>query len=723
MEHLSVVFAGGPWWLYALLVTAAGAIASLTYRRTLPELSPLSRLLLTALRTIGIAALLIALFEPILRWVKSETATPRIVLAIDHSKSISLLSKQSVQELRMLANNVGDAIDADEIMVFGEQTETIASTDSLKFDKQRTDIASVVTALSNRRGLERPGVVVLISDGNTNTGENPVYNAEKAAIGVYTIGIGDSIPPKDAGVTSVIVAGIATRGRPTNVAVSARLSAMPDVDVILILEEEGKEIGRDTIRTQVRDGRATSDFVWTPQNDGIRTLSARIAPVQGEHTVANNTLKEHVEVRSDQRTIVVFAGAPSPDVAFIKSVLTRDPSVKVTTFIQKQGATFYEGNPPPTVFDGAVACILIGFPTGSSPEDVVKRIAARCEKGLALCFIPSKDVAYNRLAAFDNVLPFRVATSRPVEMLVTPDVSEGATSDPLLKVQGDGGDATLWNTLPPIWRTETFVNAQPGAVTLSRIRTNNVPINQPLLMKREAGETRSIALLGYGLYRWKLLGEGPMQARGEPTNDVFGSFISNCISWLSVRQDERRVRIRATRTRFAAGEPVAFSGSVLDESFAPVTNASVKVSVTESGKVGHSVTEWGLSEIGGGRYSVEVGPLSEGEYSTVGTATLNGVVVGTDKSKFSVGALGLEEAATSMNYELLNTMSQRTGGVFAPASNWQSVVEALKKDPRLREVAFTSERDVVLWHLPWLLVIAIGAFTLEWVLRKRRGLV
>ncbi len=92
-------------------------------------------------------------------------------------------------------------------------------------------------------------------------------------------------------------------------------------------------------------------------------------------------------------------------------------------------------------------------------------------------------------------------------------------------------------------------------------------------------------------------------------------------------------------------------------------------------------------------------------------------------SRFSVGALGLEEASTSMNYELLNTMSARTGGMYAPASNWNAVVEALKKDPRLRAVAFTSERDVVLWHLPWMLVIAIGAFTLEWVIRKRRGLV
>ena len=56
-------------------------------------------------------------------------------------------------------------------------------------------------------------------------------------------------------------------------------------------------------------------------------------------------------------------------------------------------------------------------------------------------------------------------------------------------------------------------------------------------------------------------------------------------------------------------------------------------------------------------------------------------------------------------------------------SGVDELVRLIRADPRLRPVAKTSEREFPLYHLPWLIVLGILAFSLEWFLRKRRGLV
>lgn len=703
-----------------LLVAASAGLAYISYRRTIPEIDSTTRWLLVALRTLGIAALLISLFGPLFRLITSETVRPRVAVAVDVSRSISTIwGNADTEERRHLVSEIAAKVGAQSIYAFGSEVHEYETADSLTYVGERTDIASILNVLSNKPERDRPGVVLFITDGNVNSGDNPVYVADKSGMGVYALGVGDTIPKRDAGIISLVTTGIAVVNKPVDVTISTRLAAMPRQEVIVVLEEGGIEIGRDTVSTLLRDGRATTDIVWTPGIAGVRPLTARIIPFDGDYSASNNVLREDVEVRTNQRTIVVFAGAPSPDVAFIKNELEADPSVRVRLFVQKQGSEFYENQPAGNALNDAVACVLIGFPNTSSPLSLIQQIARAAEHGLSLMFIASKDLDYSRLGPLANLLPFQVASTRQTELPVTPDVGAGAASDPLLKVTGDEMDAQLWNTLPPIWRTETFLTPAPGAVILSKIRTSNIPVNLPLIMKREQGATRSVAVLGYGLYRWKLLGEGPRQARGELTSDVFGSFIRSSVSWLSVRDDERRIRIRSTRPRYAPGEHVAFGASILDETFSPVTGADVRVAV--SGPNGK--TDIVLAEIGGGRYSVIVGPMPEGEYSCIGTASFRGAEIGRDVSRFSVGRLNLEDAATSVNADLLTSMTQHTGGVYGHVSQSEAIIDSALADPRLRPVVFNTERDVMLWHLPWLLTVALLSFSAEWILRKRRGMV
>jgi len=41
---------------------------------------------------------------------------------------------------------------------------------------------------------------------------------------------------------------------------------------------------------------------------------------------------------------------------------------------------------------------------------------------------------------------------------------------------------------------------------VASFKVNNVPLNEPFIITRNINSRKSVAIIGYGLYRWKLLG-------------------------------------------------------------------------------------------------------------------------------------------------------------------------------------------------------------------------
>jgi len=721
MEHFQFFFATGTWWLITVVVIAAAAIAWLTYTRTTPQLSPGSRILLSGLRTIGIVFLALALFEPVLRQVRSEESRPGVVIAIDESASMALQDGQGARQTTRdaVVDLLRDRAEEDWVFVgFSDNVREADPADTFAVDGVRSDISRVLQWSTNVPVDERPGAILIITDGQINAGETPIGAAAALGIGVYSIGIGDTVVPTDAAVSGLLVPGVTVVNDPTPVSVVVSSTGYAGRAVELVLFEEDRVVDQDTTILPIDGVRTTAEFTWTPSAVGERKLSVRLSPLEGEATAANNITQDFVDVRKAKRVVYVVAGAPSPDVSFVIRALQKDPNVEVRTSIQKRGGEWYDRKPMPADVAEAELCVVIGFPIASSPADAVAAVAEAARRGTGLLFIPSRDVEYGRLGPLEDYLPFAVAASRPTEFRATPDVQRGTTADPILKVTGTDRDQELWNTLPPIYRTETFVTPRPGASVLATLKVNNVPLAEPLLLKREQDRRRSIAVMGYGLYRWELLGEGPQASRGAQPVEVFASFIGNAASWLAVKDDERRVEIRSSREFYGAGEHILFKATVLDESLAPIDDADVRVTLNDT-----TSREIVLAPLGGGRYRADAGPLPPGDYRYTGLAARQRQKVGDDQGRFSVGELSLEEAALTMNNDLLSGLALTTGARFGVADSAEQVIEALMNDPRLRPVASTRESDTTLWHTPWPLVIALGAFSLEWFTRKRRGLV
>lgn len=719
----------GSWWIFALCSLAGIALAWWSYQVTNPPLSLPRKMMLGTLRALALTLLLFALFEPVLSMIRASLADPRLAIVIDKSLSMSLkdgrIDRAKALKQAIASSNVSSLNEDDiEIIVFGEDAKgnipTISKADSIPAKGLYTNITKALKILSDADETDAVQAAILFTDGAVNAGANPLYESELFGRPVFTVGIGDSLDPKDASIQSILVNEIVYAGTNVPIAVTVRATGFPDASQATVsVYDNGSLIGKESIMLKQGISTYSVSVQHIPSQQGIHKITARVSTSGNELTLKNNELSEFMKVLKQKRVITVFAGAPSPDFTFIKRVLERIPESKIVVHVHKQGSEFYPPIPSAQTLSEAESIVMIGFPIASTPATLMQLIKKEAENGKPIMFIASQQVDYQRLKPLEPYLPFSVTSSSQQEFSAAPDIRESGESSPIMRITGEPKDKEIWNALPPIYKTETFVDVKPESEILATIRIGSAPIQEPLIMTRTFAGKRSLAVLGYGLYRWKLLGTAPDIARGSnDAPDVLSAFIDQSIQWIGASEKEQLVKIRSSRKFYIGGEKVELIGQVYNASLDPVDDANVSVNLSGPG----TKREIRLANMGAGRYSASISGLPAGDYFYQGSAT-KGSLLGKDDGRFVIGAESAEYLNLKMNAPLLRSMSEITGGKFYTPNTVSAFLEDLKKHPRFTQTSIVKESEIALWNNVWLLMIALTAFAFEWFFRKRSGLV
>lgn len=725
MESLHIEFVTDGWWLVLVLAAAVGA-ALWYYAVHRALVSGWARIVLVVLRSLGIGLLAAVLFQPVVRFFSSREEPPRVAVVVDNSASMRIRDGRFDRSriVRRALEQIADAFPSSAVVPlrFGRTAELLPvfALDSFRLDENATDLEAPFDFLAHRRG-DNIQAVVLVTDGAYNSGAMPLYAAEDFGKPIFSVGVGDTAGIADIAVVSLVTneRGFKDVGMPVQVSFTADgISG----EATLVLLDGGNEVARQRIQLAPTQRFYRHVFEYTPHNEGTRKLTARIEPVNGEYTTINNTLSEFVRVLPNERRVVLIAGAPSPDVAFISQLIGSDPSIRLRTFIQKFGAEFYGAAPTEADLRGAESIVLVGFPIASSSDALVALIADVAKRGKPILLVASQALDPRKLAVLDPVLPFSVERWNAAEMQVTCHLTERGSLHALMQPSEDRAPASdAWNDLPPIFRPEAFVIPKPGAEVLATIKVGTTSLDEPLIVARASGERRSVAILGYGLYRWKLLGEGIERVRGKQTHSPIGAFLSNSLRWLSSDENSKKVRIRTSKRHYISGEPVEFIADVQDDALRPIDDATVTVSIRSSQRQFELV----LQPTGNGRYIAALQSLAGGDYSFVGRAQRSSQVLGTDEGRFTVGERSLEYQDLRKNAQLLRILAERTGGEVIDADQLDAhrLWQRIEKLPGFRPRVVTGTRTLAIWNSWLMLALAIAAFAAEWYLRKRLGLV
>lgn len=718
---MSFSFGLHPLLLAAGLLTAAG-LTYWTYRGTTPRLPTWKRGLLMALRFVALAIILFLLVQPILRRIARDVREPVFAVLVDDSQSLPVTSgtpdsaEAVAGQLRtLLRQTLRSDLSADtRVYAFDAGTRRLpgrAPIDSLRFDGARTDIAQALDYLRDDLRAEHLGGVLLITDGQYNSGRNPIYVAERYPVPIFTVAVGDTTPSRDVQVRRVTTNDIAYLGTELPVQVGIRSEDMGGRTVTVSLLRDGRALDQETLTLPPGTAEVPVELVFRPETPGLQQITVAVSQLPGETTTRNNVESRAIRVLENKRRLLLVGAAPDPDVSALRQLLESDPATEVQAFVQLRRDAFFEG-PLPSSFDDVDVIVLAGYPGEQASAAAAERLARAAEQTPLLFVLTRQTDVAALVRHFGDVLPVVPEQIRPGYTEATFVPTPAGERHPVLQTTAPAGAS--WRTLPPLYYNQSRWSPSPDARVLATLEIRGVALDDPLLVVRSRAATRSAALLGVGSWRWKNLPEDL-----ESAAPLYPSLVSNLVQWLAAREDDRPVRVRPVQPHFAGGEEVSFSGQVYDESLRPVDDAEVAVEVTAPDGTRFP---YRMQAVGNGRYMLDAGTFPEGAYAYRAAASRDGAVLGEDAGEFSVGGLTLEYKETRANAALLRQIAERSGGAFLGVSDEVALDERLTSLAGFEPLIVEETRETELWQLSTFLFLVMGLLATEWFLRKRSGL-
>jgi hypothetical protein len=718
--HLSLSFR--TIFLFAAFCTACG-ISFWMYRRTIPPVPEKIRRTFLVLRTAGFFLLFLLLGDPLLSLVTQKTIPPQVVVLVDHSQSMTIVDRQGKRAnavRTLLRSPLWNALQhsADiRSVAFDEKPHESDDfrSDSLSFDGEATDISGALRFVKLHAAENNVQAVVLLSDGDATTGESPLYDADELGIPLFTVGVGDTAEQKDISLKNARTNEIVYAGTRVPVTVTVHSSGFQnDRAEILLKDEKGAVIDRRMQALGSGSLEYSIPLSFVPEQEGMRKYSVEIPPLPGELTGQNNKFIFFVKVLKNKLRVVLIAGSPSADVASVRQALESDRTVSVSAFIERPDGTEWDRALTADTLSAADCIVLIGYPTERSKLSAIQALThALCDLEKPMLFIAARTMDYTRIHLFDAVLPFSYGQIGSGEFQVFVSVSDLQQNNAVIKLPSTERTAALWNALPPIEHPQVSFVSKPGTNVCAAMRLESSPVNGPLIVTQHRGKQKSESVLGYALWKWRLLAEQDNDAAG-----LFDRFIQNSVAWLTTHDDSRQVRVQPVKRLLSSHDAADFEAQVYDDAYKPVDDAQISITAAS----GSNRYECTLAPSESGLYQGTFGRLPAGDYHYTAAVSLHGQPAGSDAGLFTVGAVPEEFYETKMNRSLLQQLAARTEGKYYDAQSSASLFEDIRTMSSLKPHEQRKAAEFEFRESVPVLLLLIFIFALEWFLRKRFGM-
>lgn len=701
-----------------LAAGAAGGLAVLAYRYTIPPVSLFLRTCFMLIRGTGLFLLFFMICEPLLSLVYHRSEKPVLAALIDQSRSMTITDKTGDRAANMFRalespglNKVGES---GELLfgLFDTKLHLLQSfaRDSVAFKGDGTDIGGALNKLRTLTTARNLQGVLLISDGNATSGSSPLFEAEEMGLPVFTIGIGDTSESRDVLVQKILANSITYVGNKVPVNATLKSSGAVNERVEVSLLDGGKTLDHKTILLEPGTREYDVPLSFVPDADGMKKISVDVSHLPGETSYQNNQSSFYVKVLKSKMRVLLIAGSPSADVAAARRALQDDNNIEVKSFIERGNGQFYEGLLTDEELRLAECIVLVGYPGTRSPAATVQAISAAVAGGKGVLFILSRTIDFRKLGPLQPLLPFTLPAQVGDERQTFLTVSESQRNNPILRVSSS---LDVWGKLPPSFTLGEPFREKPEALVLVSAGQQTALGTEPLLLSRNINRAKSLAVLCYGIWRWKSYSDGIPGAER-----ILENLFSNSVRWLVTREDEKPVQVRPTKEIFGGSDPVEFTAQVYDENFRPVENAEVSLSVTQKGQSSRLT----LSALGNGRFEGAFDQLPEGDYTYTARAMAGGRQMSEEHGSFSVGGMNVEFQETRANKLLLQQIAVRTGGRYYDVNDIGRLPEDIAALPGFRPKDVSVASQFELWNMPWMLAAMVLLFGAEWSLRKKYGM-
>ncbi|MBD3368281.1 MAG: hypothetical protein GF405_08970 [Candidatus Eisenbacteria bacterium] len=696
-------------WIFLVLMALAPVAAVWFYRRVPPTVGPGLRVGLATLRAAALFLLFAALIEPVVALTSVANERPVVAVLIDESRSMSVRDGTGGVERGSEAVELVSEVLLERIARDAEVAAYTFSTDvrpleegpggirnAAGFDGDATDLENAFEEVARGQGRGRLGAVIVATDGAVNRGGSPVDAGIRLGVPVFVLGVGSPDPPVDIAVEEVLTNRVSYAGEILPVVARITSAGFGESETNVEIVEDGDVLEREVVSLSGTGEEAEVTFRVRPREPGTHRYTVRIPQAPGETVTGNN--ERIVMTTALKGRFRVFLAAPRPawDFAFVRRELEADRNVELTAVVG-------DGSGLPASRDELLEydLVLLVDPDWSDPavpEDWLRAFVVERGGGLAALGLP--DGPPGTLPSFLPVESLeRLAAPREERVSLTPD----GESSPVLRVENGRSENVLaWTGLPPVWTAPagTF-RAAPEGVVLAEAADGPV-----VVLGGRPGGGQTLAVLAEGIWRWGMAGDNA---------DLLSRFVSNTARWLTARGEVERVAVTTDADVVPVGGLIGFRGQVYRADLSPEMGATLSLEVVRGG--GAPVAELSMTPVVGG-YEGELSAPPPGAYTYRATASVDGEIVGTDEGTFEVETFALEDADVRRRASVLRRLAEVTGGAYVTPETLDDLPDELP----LERVVRRRSKEYELWDTPWLLTAFVGLLSVEWALRRRKGM-
>jgi len=612
------------------------------------------------------------------------------------------------------------------------------------------------------------GSIILLSDGQHNSSEDPLELAQRAArrdVPIYIIGIGDPTRPRNVAVDEVYVRSKVRPAEPFTIEALVRGEDLDDQAIVLQLIEQpldpenqqplgaARELQTKSLQLPEGQGRVRVNFEHSQVEPGLYLYRVVAASVDNEISTEDNQRNSSpVEVIDDRVNVLLVSGGPQWDFQQVLWLLQRDPSINVSGWLQSLDPERpQEGNLslktlPRTLEElGEYNVVLLMDPDPTKDFDAAFMDALEQfleTKAGGLLYMAGPNYATEFLGRsttgrINRFLPVQVGDAEQLDFETTIAataelmeagvlVAEPAGLDhPIMSFHADRQrNAAQWAEMPNIYWTFPVATAKPATrVLLRKINPNDPSINQPILVSGRYG-AGTVLYFGFNsTWRWRSVG---VQAQ---YYDRFWIQVVRYLVESRSLQGQRRALVETDRSEYDLGDRVRVLAKVLDNQFQPLTEERLNAQVITAEGVTLPLE---LKKVPGqaGEYQGVFAPQSVGQFSLTmvlpdrsdDLVKLSDPLV--QPASFRVRSPSLEAATYWLNERLLRQIAEISGGRYFTLDEWNEVAEIVPE--KVSETQYES-RPEPLWDqtqgLRWsFFLLPVLLLTLEWSLRKKAKL-
>jgi len=762
--------------VFLLLLAGAGYAAWWLYQKEASYVSQRRKRLLAGLRLGSWAVVLFILSGAYLELTRAEDAKGSILLLVDHSASMSIADRRpEPADLAALDRILGATKPQDistvtradlvkgafanpalsplaaieknfhiEAFTFGKAA-TVTPFDLQPADasaaagggplgnysapnEDATQLGSALLDAANKSKGHKVDAIVVVSDGGSNRGEDPVEAAKQVGAPVYTIGVG---PPqaKDIEIPFIYCVDVVFKNDrfPLNVRIKQR--GYTGRQVVLHIKRIDADKNEETVKDQTVDFDDALERMVTvdvlPDKEGTFTYVAEIDPFADEADQLNNRrAKSGIKVVDKKIRVLMIDDSPRYCYRFVKSILEADPQRISPTFLLRQGDTprgsrttnhFPATDAEMHAFDVVILGDIASDFFNAEELKVLENFVHK--EGGGLITIAGR----NHFPASYITTPLAGMLPVEVEALAPPSVTEDLAHTlktafrPFLTPEGERWQALRfapdaaenekdWQTCNGLFWFYPTLKVKPGATVLLAHPDHTMAdgAKMPILVSERYGKGQVLYIASDELWRWRFHPGAAEHRR------LWGQMVS-ALAMARLLGSSDKAQIETDRSEYAVGDRAQLIAHLLDANYNPVVADSVQATIKHD--LSAETVTLSAAKDQPGVFTGEWVPNAEGRVTI-------SVDSGGDTADRTVSVVNprIEFEDIGQHQELLQRMATASSGAYLELQDIDQLAKALEAK---QETANERHAERTLWNAPGVMVLLVLFLGCEWFLRKR----